>query len=65
MIDGRYEEVYPDEVFDVAIRFAVRQGKWSEALSRFPTDIVVLPKTYYRRRTLRCFRVGDPSTRIS
>lgn len=47
MLDGRYEEVFPDEVFDVAIRFAVRQGNWSEALSRFPTDIVVLPKAYY------------------
>ena len=52
MLDGRYEEVFPDEVFDVAIRFAVRQGNWSEALSRFPTDIVVLPKTYYTQADL-------------
>ena len=52
MLDGRYEEVFPNDVFDVAIRFAVRQGNWSEALSRFPTDIVVLPKTYYTQADL-------------
>jgi hypothetical protein len=52
MVDGRYEEVYPDEVFQVAIRFAVRQGDWWEALARFPTDIVVLPKAFYAARDL-------------
>ena len=52
MLDGRYEEVYPDDVFDVAIRFAVRKDSWWEALTRFPTDIVVLPKYFYSRMDL-------------
>jgi hypothetical protein len=53
MLDGRYEEVYPDDVFDVAIRFAVRKDPWWEALTRYPTDIVVLPKAFYSRMDLR------------
>jgi hypothetical protein len=52
MLDGRYEEVYPDDVFDLAIRFAVRKDAWWEALTRFPTDIVVLPKFFYSRMDL-------------
>jgi hypothetical protein len=48
LIDGRYEEVYPDDVFDVAIRFSERQGRWWEVLKRFHTDVVVLPKVVYR-----------------
>jgi hypothetical protein len=52
MIDGRYEEVFADDVFDVAIRFAVRHGDWREALGRFPPDIVVLPKTFYTQADL-------------
>jgi hypothetical protein len=52
MIDGRYEEVYPNDVFDLAIRFAVRKDQWWEALSRFHTDIVVLPKAFYSRADL-------------
>jgi len=47
MIDGRYEEVFPNDVFDVAIRFSEHQGNWSEALSRFHTDLIVLPKIAY------------------
>jgi hypothetical protein len=52
MLDGRYEEVFPDDVFQIAIRFAVRKDPWWEALARFPTDIVVLPKAFYSRRDL-------------
>lgn len=53
MLDGRYEEVYPNDVFEVAIRFAVKDGpQWWEALNRYPTDIVVLPKSYYNPRDL-------------
>jgi hypothetical protein len=52
MIDGRYEEVYPNDVFDIAIRFAARSDPWWEALSRFHTDIVVLPKAFYSRSDL-------------
>ena len=52
MLDGRYEEVFPNDVFDLAMRFAVRQGDWQEVLRRFPTDVVILPKTYYTRADL-------------
>jgi hypothetical protein len=47
LIDGRYEEVFPNDVFELAIRLSVRQGKWWEVVSRFPTDIIVLPKQGY------------------
>jgi len=52
MVDGRYEEVYPNDVFEVAIRFAVKEGQWWEALNRYHTDIIVLPKFYYTRADL-------------
>ena len=48
MFDGRYEEVFPNEVFDVAMRFSVRKGHWREALTRFHTDMIVLPKAVYK-----------------
>jgi hypothetical protein len=47
MIDGRYEEVFPNDVFDLAMHFSLRKDQWWEALSRFHTDIVVLPKHDY------------------
>jgi hypothetical protein len=52
LIDGRYEEVYPDDVFDAAIRFSEKQERWWEVLKRFPTDVVVLPKNAYRQQDL-------------
>lgn len=45
MIDGRYEQVYSDDVFDVAIRFSENKGDWQEALRKYSTDILVLFKT--------------------
>jgi hypothetical protein len=52
LIDGRYEEVFAPEVFDVAMRLSMRQDRWWEVPSRFPTDIVVLPKLVYRQEDL-------------
>jgi hypothetical protein len=52
MLDGRYEEVFANDVSEFAMRFAVRQDGWREVLRRFPTDIVVLPKTYYTKADL-------------
>ena len=60
MLDGRYEEVYPDEVSELAMRFAVKQGNWLEPLERFPTDIVVLPKTFYTQADLSQFTAWKP-----
>jgi hypothetical protein len=52
MFDGRYEEVFPNDVFDLAMRFSERQGNWSEVLRRYPADIVVLPKSSYSQADL-------------
>jgi hypothetical protein len=60
MLDGRYEEVYPSEVFDLAIRFSERQDHWWEVLSRFPTDLIVLSKTAYTQEDLALFRGWKP-----
>jgi hypothetical protein len=60
MLDGRYEEVYPNDVSELAMRFAVKQGNWWEPLERFPTDIVVLPKTFYTQADLSQFTAWKP-----
>jgi hypothetical protein len=52
MFDGRYEEVFPNDVFDLAMRFSQRQGDWSEVLRRYHTDVVVLPKSSYSQGDL-------------
>ena len=60
MIDGRYEEVFPNDVFDLAMRLSVRQGQWWEVVNRFPTDIVVLPKQGYSVADLPSLRGWKP-----
>jgi hypothetical protein len=52
MVDGRYEEVYPNDVFETAMHFSERQDHWWEVLTRFHTDVVVLPKLVYTREDL-------------
>jgi hypothetical protein len=52
LFDGRYEEVFPNEVFDLAMRFSLRQNGWSEVLRHYHTDIVVLPKSSYTQADL-------------
>jgi hypothetical protein len=47
LIDGRYEEVYPNAVFDAAMQFSVRKGDWQEILRNFHADVLVLPKSNY------------------
>ncbi|MDI6743301.1 MAG: hypothetical protein QMD11_11265 [Smithella sp.] len=44
MLDGRYEQVYPDDVFDIAMRFSENKGDWREVLKKYPADILVLCK---------------------
>jgi hypothetical protein len=53
MLDGRYEEVFANDVSESAMRFAVKQGNWWEPLDRFSTDIVVLPKSFYTEADLQ------------
>lgn len=52
LIDGRYEEVYPNEVFASAMRFSEKQARWWEVLRRYPTDVVVLSKHAYQQTDL-------------
>jgi hypothetical protein len=60
LIDGRYEEVFPNDVFEQAIQLSVRQGPWWEVVNRFPTDIVVLPKQGYSLADLSSLRGWKP-----
>ena len=40
-MDGRYEEVYPDEIFDLLQNFyAVNGPHWDEILKKYPPDII-------------------------
>ncbi len=60
MFDGRYEEVFPNDVFDLAMRFSMRQDNWSAVLDRYHTDIVVLPKRIYSQADLSLFAGWRP-----
>jgi len=60
MIDGRYEEVFPNDVFDLAMRLSVREGQWWEVVNRFPPDIIVLPKLGYSIADLASLRGWKP-----
>lgn len=52
LFDGRYEEVYPSDVFDLAMRFSERQERWWEVLARYHADVLVLPKSLYTQADL-------------
>lgn len=45
-IDGRYEEVYYDEMMPMLNSFYMAQPNWKEVLKRYPTDIMVIEKKY-------------------
>lgn len=47
MIDGRYEEVYPQDVYLMAMQLSEHTVHWQEILTKYPTDILVLPKHRY------------------
>lgn len=43
-MDGRYEEVYSDEVFDKLMDFEQKKGDWLRIFREHPTDILLLQK---------------------
>jgi hypothetical protein len=47
LIDGRYEEVYFDEIYDIAVQFSEHKGDWQAVLRYFHADILVLSKRKY------------------
>ena len=47
LLDGRYEEVYPDDVHDVAMQFSEHEGDWQAILRKYQADILILSKEKY------------------
>lgn len=47
LIDGRYEEVYPDEIFHMARNFSENKGNGHEILKKYKADVLVLSKNKY------------------
>ncbi|EKE02822.1 MAG: hypothetical protein ACD_20C00328G0015 [uncultured bacterium] len=49
LIDGRYEEVYPNDVFEITMNFSEHlNDNWSRFLDIYNTDIIVASKLKYR-----------------
>lgn len=53
LIDGRYEEVYADTVFNEAMQLSKKSGNWYTVLNKYHTDIIVLPKLLYQPEDLQ------------
>jgi hypothetical protein len=47
LVDGRYEEVYPDAVYDVAMQFSEHKENWQKILRDYHADVLVLSKGKY------------------
>lgn len=53
LIDGRYEEVYPPELFSMGADFSLHAKGWKAALSRYHADVVILSKLAYPSEVMR------------
>jgi hypothetical protein len=53
LVDGRYEEVYTNAVFDDAIQLSFKSGTWDEVVHKYSTDILVLPKLLFQPADLQ------------
>ena len=49
LIDGRYEEVYSNDVYAKAMQFSEHGKNWQNVLREYHSDILVLPKSVYTR----------------
>lgn len=47
LVDGRYEEVYPDDVYNLAMQFSENKGDWQAILKEYKADVLVLSKGNY------------------
>lgn len=45
-VDGRYEEVYTDELIGKVVRFHYVGHNWSDLLTAYKTDVVLVPLEY-------------------
>ena len=53
-MDGRRETVYPEEVYQMNIRFMTGQGEWDTLLEQYPTDMALVRKVDATYNLLRC-----------
>ena len=47
LIDGRYEEVYPDHIYYSAMQFSENKGDVQEIIKKYKTDVLILSKRKY------------------
>ena len=47
-IDGRYEEVFDDELFNSTIKILENQKDWGLFLKKYKTDVIIMPHTATR-----------------
>lgn len=45
-MDGRYEEVYYDNMVPLLKKFYLLNNKWDEVLKKFPPDVMIIEKYY-------------------
>lgn len=45
-MDGRYEEVYPDNYLQMLKKFHIVTNDWDEILVKFPPDVIIVEKAY-------------------
>ncbi len=60
LIDGRYEEVYPNDVYYLAMQFSEHIEDWKAALRNYHTDVLVLPKRKYSRTDISTLKDWTP-----
>ncbi len=61
LIDGRYEEVYPNDMYLLALKFSEHIGNdWAKFLDIFHTDIIVAPKSAYKPQDLQSLTNWKP-----
>jgi hypothetical protein len=59
LVDGRYEEVYTNAVFNEAIQLSFKNGTWDEVVRKYSTDILVLPKQLFQPSDLQKLQGWD------
>jgi hypothetical protein len=59
LVDGRYEEVYADSVFNEAIQFSLKKDNWDAVVRKYNTDILVIPKQLFQPADLQKLQGWD------
>lgn len=60
LIDGRYEQVYPNDLYHMAIQLSEKKGDWQEVLRNYHTDVLILSKANYAPADLVSFKDWEP-----